>query len=69
MNKFAVGYMNFFDNDLIIEIIEAENWKIALFKHSKLQNDDWELADFGKTLDEAKNYAFNCDMVIDVIKL
>lgn len=42
MNKFAVAYINFFNNDLIIEIIEADNWKDALFKHSKMQLEDWE---------------------------
>lgn len=67
--KFAVAHVDFYDNDLIIEIIYAEDWKEALFKHSKLKSDDWDLPPFGDTLEEAKKYSFNCDMMIDVIEL
>lgn len=69
MKEFAVGYINWFDNDLIIEIIRAENWKKALFKHSRLQSDDWNQDDFGDTLEDAKSYAFNCDMMIEVTEI
>lgn len=34
MSKFAVGFINFFDNELEIEIIEANNWREASIKHS-----------------------------------
>ena len=34
MNKFAVGYISFFDNVLKVEIIEAKDWKDALLQHS-----------------------------------
>ena len=63
MKKFAVGYINFFDNDLIIEIIEAFNWIDALRQHSKLSKDFW-LSE--SSLEEAKIDAFNGDMMIDV---
>ena len=42
MSKFAVGHIDYFNNNLIIEIIKAENWKDALFKHSKLISENWE---------------------------
>lgn len=35
MNKFAVGFLNFYDNELVIEIIEASDWREAAMKHSK----------------------------------
>lgn len=34
MKRFAVGYMDYFYNDLIVEIVEADNWFNALKKHS-----------------------------------
>jgi len=66
--------MDFFNNDLVIEIINAENWKDALFKHSKLcretdETDEIYQSYFGNTLADAKIYAFNCDMMIDVIEI
>ena len=36
MSKFAVGYINFFDNNLIVEIVEADNWFDAIWQHSKM---------------------------------
>lgn len=64
MNKtYAVGYINFFDNDLIIEIISAPNWYEALHKHSKMQGERW-ISNY--SLEEAKIEAFNADMMIDV---
>lgn len=68
MKKFAVGHIDWFDNNLIIEIIEAEDWKSALMKHSKIAS-DWEVDYFGETLEEAKSNAFDSDMMIDVIEL
>lgn len=38
MKKFAVGYIDFYDNNLIIEIIEAEDWYAALSSHTKLKS-------------------------------
>jgi len=69
MSKFAVGHIDYFNNNLIIEIIKAENWKDALFKHSKLISENWDQSWFGETLEEAKNKAFDCDMMIDVIEI
>jgi len=63
MKKYAVGYINFFDNDLIIEIIDGLDWLDALKKHSKLSGGFY----FPETsLVDAKIEAFNADMMIDV---
>lgn len=68
--KFAVGVINFFNNELIIEIVEGDNWQDALSKHSQIDED---LLDFlinnKKSLEEAKQAAFNCDMMIDIIEI
>lgn len=70
MNKFAVGYINFFDNDLIIEIIEANNWFDAIWHHSKMILTKDEKPWLPNTsLEKLKGEAFNCDMMIDVIEI
>ena len=69
MSKFAVGHIGYFNNNLIIEIIESENWKDALFLHSKMKSGDLDQSWFGNTLEEAKCKAFDCDMMIDVIQI
>ena len=68
MKKFAVGVIDFFNNDLIIEIIEAEGWKDALGKHSAFLSNTKEEMDelFSDDLGEAKQDAFNMDSMIDV---
>ena len=70
MKKFIVGYINFFDNNLIIEIVEAEDWHDAIFQHSKIKNgiDDRSYIS-NETLEDAKEDAFDMDMMIDVIEL
>lgn len=67
MKKFVVGCINFFDNDLIMEVIEAIDWKDALNQHSSLKgNEDIIWPD---SLKSAKIEAFNMDMMIDVIEI
>ena len=67
MKKFAVGYINFFDNELIIEIIKAEDWFSALSNHSKFKDNKMYLPN--TSLEDAKVEAFNCDSMIDVIEI
>ena len=69
MNKFAVGYINFFDNNLIVEIVEADNWFDAIWQHSKMLLGDDEPWLPSMSLEDTKIEAFNADMMIDVIKL
>lgn len=65
MKKFAVGYINFFDNELKINIVEAENWKDALCKGSPM-GPDWIESD---TMAEAKEKAFDMDSMFDVVEI
>ena len=72
MKKFAVGYANFFDNDLVIEIIEADNIKSAIAKHSGLTSDDdlieW-CATMPDTLKEIQQYFFDGDTLVGATEI
>jgi len=49
MKKFAVGYISFFENVLIVEIVEADDFKAAILLHSHLRSSD---DDFRKWYDQ-----------------
>ena len=72
MKKFAVGVINFFNNDLVIEIIEADGWKDALGKHRAFI--PYSIEEMNEMFpddsqEKAKNEAFNMDMMIDVVEI
>ena len=70
MPKFAVGWINFFDNDLKIEIIEAETWKEALVHHSSIVPDRTSWADqISDDIEETKEMVFDCDCMFDVVEV
>ena len=67
--KFSVGYVNFFDNELIIEVVEASNVKDALLKHSKLSDPDtaeW-VATMPDDLEAIKAAFFEGEILIEVV--
>lgn len=69
--KFAVGYINSFDNDLVIEIIKSNNFRHAIRKHSAFQSlvmQDWT-DNMPYSLEEIKMYFFDCDSAIDVVEI
>lgn len=68
--KYVVAGINFFDNVLSVEIIEADDWKDAVLGHSAFINSDeidreWLPDD----IEDAKREAFNTDISFDVIEL
>lgn len=65
MKRWAVGFYNLFENELTIELVEADDWFMALMQHSKIVG--YELPD--ASLDEAKQAAFDCDAGIDVVEI
>ena len=69
--KYAVAGMNFWDNELSIEIIEADTWKDALGKHRifKTEEDDNGLDWLSEDVKSAKEDAFNADMAFDVVEI
>ncbi len=70
MDTFIVGYMNLFDNDLILECVEADTTNEAIWKHSKLQGEDWDACkpptDTMST-ENVKQFFFDLDTVVGVI--
>lgn len=69
--RFAVGYISFFSNKLIIEVIEADDWKSALLKHSTIVIDKQEkkFLETAKNLEEVKEFAFNGDSMVAVVEI
>jgi hypothetical protein len=69
MKKYIVGYISFFDNVLTVELIEADNWREALSKHSAMLDDEGkpdDLAWMPDDIEDAKEEAFNADFAFDV---
>lgn len=69
--RFAVGYMNNFDNNLIVEIVCADNHKEAILQHSSLQDavmEDW-IKDMPSDLKTIKEMFFDGDSSIDVVEI
>lgn len=72
MKRYAVAHTDSFENDLKIEIIEAEDWKSALSKHSKLLDENGNPDDnswLPDNIEDAKQSAFDADFQFDVIEL
>lgn len=71
MKKFAVAHASLFDNELKVEFHEGSDWREALVKHSvfdSMRKDHIEyLDDIPEDLEDAKDYFFNGDALIDVI--
>ena len=69
MKKFAVAYINFFDNELSVVIIEANNWRDALSERMRqLYPDSEPLSLSGSIKDEQQN-AFDEDWLFDVTEI
>jgi len=68
MTRYAVGYMNAFDNDLQIEFVVADSVKAALIQHSAFK--DADMAEWAATAPEAledlKDHFFDGDIFVDV---
>ena len=79
MKKYAVSYINFFNNELTIEIVEAETIKKAILKHSKLlaensdngkvDEEDWLHTNMPEELEEIKETFFDMDCMVDVVEI
>jgi len=71
--KYAVAYMNFWDNDMKIQIIEADGWKEALSKHTLFNKpeypEDHDMSWISDEIEDAKMDLFNADMMFDVIEI
>ncbi len=70
MSRFVVSHINWFNNDLTSEVVEANNEAEARWKHSKLQHPDNQ-KNMQETMDmnteEFKSWCFDYDMAVVVI--
>lgn len=69
--EYAVAAVSFHENDLKIEMVEAENWKEALSKHSLFTEagDPGDVSWLPDDIDDAKSEAFNADIMFDVLEV
>lgn len=69
--KYAVAAVTFHENDLKIEIVDAENWKEALSKHSLFteDGDPGDVSWLSDDIDNAKSDAFSGDILFDVLEV
>lgn len=66
MKKYAISYMDFFNNDLKMELIETETEIEALkIAFEKLH----EIEPVGKTTEDIKDEAFDCDSLVACIEV
>ena len=67
---YAVSYMDFFNNDLIIEFYRAPDWQTALALHTKTVTDvEYMEHLYGMSMEDAKEEAFNGDWLFDVVEV
>jgi hypothetical protein len=71
MKLYVVSVLSFFDNKIVSEKIEAESWKEALLKHSKMKAEDESVGEdwLSDDIEEAKFDAFNADIVFEVLEI
>ena len=77
MKKFAVAYASLFENNLVIEVVDAENEKQAILNHSKVKSDDpvvqQETVDWingmSDDMEDIKEEFFNGEILVDVLEL
>jgi len=65
--QFAVAWINFFDNDLTIDIVWAKDWREAALSCSPSQFDN--LDEIPEDVTEAKQMAFDRDSMFEVVEL
>lgn len=72
MSRFVVGYVNSFDNELILEEVSANSPHEAFWGHSKMQSDDWnEMKEATKDMnsEQLQAWSFDFDMLVSVLEL
>lgn len=72
--KFAVAYMNEYDdNELSIQIVDADGWKDALSKHTLFNKpeypEDHDMSWISDEFEQAKLDMSGSDQMFDVIEL
>lgn len=66
MKNYVVAFLDFFDNEIILEKVQANSKIDAIKIHSRLK--DWEFPD-GATLEDISDMLFYDDAVVSVIEI
>lgn len=63
--RWAVSHIDWFDHELTTIIVKAELWWQAAIQHEKIQLIGLPIS----SLEEAKQAAFDCDSMINVVEI
>lgn len=66
MKNFVVGFLSFFDNEILLEKISANNAVEAMLKHSSIKGYVFKE---NATIEEIQDEVFNSDAAISVIEI
>lgn len=71
MKTYVISFINFFDNELVSDIVrsdktEVEVLKEYLFKGQEADNEDLKNLN---TIEECKEYCFDCDSMCNIIEV
>lgn len=66
MKRFVVGYLNFFDNDLLMEFVFANSYEEAITNCSYIKEFSFPE---NTTFEDMKNILFDCDIVVSAIEV
>ena len=72
MKTFVVAITDMFENDMVLEKIEADSKEKAMVECLKRH---WGAEDFPSDfpvdgdIEDMKDYAINCDMIVDMIEV
>jgi hypothetical protein len=67
MKLYAVAFINFLDNELSVELVEARNIVGAIVMHSKVDA-KW-LKDYPNDISQLRTLFLELDMAVDVIEI
>lgn len=68
MKKYAISFIDFHENDLIIKVVETDgSWKDALVKSQFVDDENAETLD--DDMKNAKEQAFNQDWLFEVVEI
>jgi len=70
MKQFAVAYLSFLDNEIFLEVVDAENKVDACWQHPQLNKEDWDME--GSTPEDYDDLLdmFACaDIAVEVVEV
>ena len=75
MKKFAVGLADFYNNDMVLEVVEAETFREAIKMHPGFNKPDSAVKyeiwfdDMPETIGDIKQFFFDGDMLVGVVEI